>query len=45
MTRTKEALRAGRRIHPPTADQMLGVLAKYEANIPRIRQGYKCKNF
>ena len=45
MARTKQALQAGRRIHPPTADQMLGVLAKYEANIPRIRQGYKCKNF
>jgi hypothetical protein len=45
MERTKEALRIGRRIHPPTADQMLGIIARYEANVPRIRQAYKCKNF
>jgi tetratricopeptide (TPR) repeat protein len=45
MERTKEALRVGRRIHPPTADQMLGIIARYEANVPRIRQAYKCKNF
>jgi tetratricopeptide (TPR) repeat protein len=45
MERTKAALTTGRRIHPPTADQMLGILKRYEANIPRIRTAYKCKNF
>jgi tetratricopeptide (TPR) repeat protein len=45
LQRTKQALQAGRRIHPPTADQMLGVVARYEANVPRIREAYRCKNF
>ena len=45
LQRTKQALQIGRRIHPPTADQMLGVVARFEANVPRIKQAYKCTNF
>jgi Tfp pilus assembly protein PilF len=43
LTRTKNALILGRRIHPPTADQMLGFVAQYEKAKPSVQAAYKCK--
>ena len=45
LDRTKAALTLGRRIHPPTADQMLGFVAQYEKGRAPVRQAFKCRNF
>ncbi len=43
LTRTKAALLLGRRVHPPTADQMLGFVAQYEKAKPSVQGAFKCK--
>ena len=43
LTRTKNALMLGRRVHPPTADQMLGFVAQYEKAKPQVQKAYQCK--
>jgi len=43
LTRTKGALQLGRRVHPPTADQMLGFVAQYEKAKPQVQAAFKCK--
>ena len=43
LTRTKSALLLGRRVHPPTADQMLGFVAQYERAKPSVQNAFKCK--
>jgi tetratricopeptide (TPR) repeat protein len=43
LTRTKAALTLGRRVHPPTADQMLGFVRQYEAAKPQVQKAFKCK--
>ena len=43
LTRTKTALLLGRRVHPPTADQMLGFVAQYERAKPSVQAAFKCK--
>jgi hypothetical protein len=43
VTRTKTALQIGRRIHPPTADQMLGYVTQYERTKPQFQAAFKCK--
>ena len=43
LTRTKEALQLGRRVHPPTADQMLGFVAQYEKAKANVQAAFKCK--
>jgi tetratricopeptide (TPR) repeat protein len=43
LARTKTALLLGRRVHPPTADQMLGFVAQYEKAKPSVQAAYKCK--
>jgi len=43
LQRTKSALQLGRRVHPPTADQMLGFVAQYEKAKPSVQAAYKCK--
>ncbi|HYX81006.1 MAG TPA: hypothetical protein VE714_01350 [Gemmatimonadales bacterium] len=43
LTRTKAALQLGRRVHPPTADQMLGFVAQYERAKPQVQAAFKCK--
>jgi hypothetical protein len=43
LTRTKNALSLGRRVHPPTADQMLGFVRQYEAAKPQVQKAYKCR--
>lgn len=45
IVRTKGALTLGRRVHPPTADQMLGFVGQYEKAIPQVRRAFKCTNF
>jgi len=45
LDRTKAALTLGRRIHPPTADQMLGFVAQYEKGRKPVRDAFKCRNF
>ncbi len=42
LTRTKSALQLGRRVHPPTADQMLGFVAQYEKAKPSVQRAFKC---
>lgn len=42
LTRTKNALLLGRRVHPPTADQMLGFVAQYEKAKPSVQRAFKC---
>jgi tetratricopeptide (TPR) repeat protein len=42
LTRTKNALLLGRRVHPPTADQMLGFVAQYEKAKPQVQKAFKC---
>lgn len=42
LTRTKSALQLGRRVHPPTADQMLGFVAQYERAKPQVQRAFKC---
>jgi hypothetical protein len=43
LSRTKAALLLGRRVHPPTADQMLGFVAQYEKAKPSVQAAFKCK--
>jgi tetratricopeptide (TPR) repeat protein len=43
VARTKTALLLGRRVHPPTADQMLGFVAQYEKAKPSVQAAFKCK--
>ncbi len=43
LTRTKSALLLGRRVHPPTADQMLGFVAQYERAKPSVQNAFKCR--
>jgi len=45
LARTKEALVFGARVHPPTANQMLQNVAKFEAVMPQVKKQFKCKNF
>jgi tetratricopeptide (TPR) repeat protein len=45
LDRTKAALTLGRRVHQPTADQMLGFVAQYEKAKPQVRSAFKCRNF
>jgi len=45
LVRTKEALVFGARVHPPTVNQMLQNVAKFEAVMPQVKKQFKCKNF
>lgn len=42
LTRSKAALQLGRRVHPPTADQMLNFVAQYEKAKPSVQRAFKC---
>ncbi len=42
LSRTKASLQLGRRVHPPTADQMLGFVRQYEAAKPQVQKAFKC---
>jgi hypothetical protein len=45
LDRTKAALTLGRRVHPPTADQMLGFVRQYEQAKSQVVKAFKCRNF
>ena len=45
LNRTESALQLGMRVHEPTARQMLGFVGQYKAQMPRVKQAYKCRNF
>ncbi len=45
LARTKDALIFGARVHPPTANQMLQNVSKFEAVMPQVKKQFKCKNF
>ena len=42
LERTKSALLLGRRVHPPTADQMLGFVSQYEKAKPQVQKAWIC---
>jgi tetratricopeptide (TPR) repeat protein len=42
LTRTKNALILGTRVHPPTAKQMLGFVDQYEKTKPQVQKAFKC---
>ncbi len=42
LERTKAALQLGRRVHPPTADQMLNFVQQYEKAKPQVQKAFKC---
>ena len=42
LARTKSALQLGRRVHPPTADQMLGFVTQYEKSKQSVQRAFKC---
>ena len=45
LTRTKDALVLGARVHPPTANTMLQNVTKLEAIMPQVKKQFKCRNF
>jgi len=45
LQRNKLALQLGMRVHAPTANQMNGFNEQYLAQMPRVKQAYKCRNF
>lgn len=45
LVRTREALMFGARVHPPTVTNLLQGLGRYEEQMPRVKQAFKCTNF
>jgi tetratricopeptide (TPR) repeat protein len=45
LTRTREALVFGASVHPPTANNLLTGLSRYEEQMPKVKQAFKCSNF
>ncbi len=43
LSKTKAAMLLGRRVHPPTADQMLNFVAQYEKAKPSVQAAFKCR--
>ncbi|HET9387539.1 MAG TPA: hypothetical protein VFO67_20555 [Gemmatimonadales bacterium] len=42
LQRTKVAMTLGMRVHPPTAQQMLGFIGQYEKALPQMGKAFKC---
>jgi Tfp pilus assembly protein PilF len=42
LDRTKSAMTLGRRVHPPTAGQMLGFIDQYDKALPQMGRAFKC---
>ena len=42
LQRTRTAMTLGTRVHPPTAQQMLGFIAQYEKALPQMGKAFKC---
>jgi tetratricopeptide (TPR) repeat protein len=45
LVRTRGAMTLGARIAPGVANQILGILTKYQDNMPKVKEFLKCKNF
>jgi tetratricopeptide (TPR) repeat protein len=45
LARIRAALTQGRSVHPPTVDNTLQTLAKFEAIMPQVKKQFKCSNF
>src|SRR2546427_108313 len=45
IARTKEALILGSRVHAPTMNAMLQNLGRFEDQMPKVKQAFKCRNF
>ena len=45
IVRTKQALIDGARVHPPTVQRLLDNLGRYEEQMPKVKQAFKCTNF
>ncbi len=45
IARTKDALLTGARVSPSFVNTLLTNLAKFEEQMPKVRQAFKCKNF
>jgi len=45
MTRAKQSLTFGARVHPPTVNSMLQNLAKLEAIMPQVKKQFHCSGF
>jgi len=43
--RTRASLTRGRSVHPPTVDNALKTLAKFEAIMPQVKKQFTCSNF
>lgn len=43
--RSRQALNLGGRVAPQVGIQMLGILGQYEAQMPKVKQAFKCRNF
>jgi tetratricopeptide (TPR) repeat protein len=43
--RSRQALSLGGRVAPQVATQMLGILGQYEAQMPKVKAAFKCRNF
>jgi len=41
----RSALTTGRAVHPPTVDNMLQSLAKFDAAMTSVKKAFKCRNF
>jgi tetratricopeptide (TPR) repeat protein len=41
----RASLTSGRSVHPPTVDNMLQSLGKFDAAMQSVRKAFKCKNF
>ena len=42
LQRTRTAMTLGTRVHPPTANQMLGFIGQYEKALPQMGKAFKC---
>ncbi len=45
IARTKDALILGARVHAPTMNAMLQNLGRFEDQMPKVKQAFKCRNF
>lgn len=45
IARTKQALIDGARVHPPTVQSLLNNLGRFEEQMPKVKQAFKCTNF
>ena len=45
IVRTKDALILGSRVHAPTMNAMLQNLGRFEDQMPKVKQAFKCRNF